>query len=87
MAERLGFEPRVDLSAYTRLAGARLRPLGHLSGMLDAADHAYSYGKWRRARDSNPHEPCGSVDFKSTALPIRTSPPSYQIIKIRPGLL
>jgi hypothetical protein len=31
LAERLGFEPRVDLSAYTRLAGARLRPLGHLS--------------------------------------------------------
>src|SRR5438874_9948344 len=30
---------------------------------------------WRRARDSNPHGPCGPVDFKSTALPVEASPP------------
>jgi hypothetical protein len=30
-AEREGFEPSVELSPNTRLAGERLRPLGHLS--------------------------------------------------------
>ena len=32
--------------------------------------------KKRRARDSNPQGPRGPVDFKSTALPVRTSPPN-----------
>ena len=31
-AEREGFEPSVEFYPYTRLAGVRLRPLGHLSG-------------------------------------------------------
>ena len=31
MAERAGFEPAVQVSPYTRLAGEHLRPLGHLS--------------------------------------------------------
>ena len=32
MAERAGFEPAVRaLNPYTRLAGGRLQPLGHLS--------------------------------------------------------
>ena len=30
---------------------------------------------WRRAGDSNSHVPCGTVDFKSTALPVEASPP------------
>jgi hypothetical protein len=44
LAERLGFEPRVDLSAYTRLAGARLRPLGHLSSLSIVKDTAEGEG-------------------------------------------
>ena len=32
MAEREGFEPSVEVSPHTRLAGEHLRPLGHLSG-------------------------------------------------------
>ena len=32
MAEREGFEPSIPFNGYTPLAGARLRPLGHLSG-------------------------------------------------------
>ena len=31
MAEREGFEPSVEVSPHTRLAGEHLRPLGHLS--------------------------------------------------------
>ena len=31
VAERVGFEPTVHLSAYTHLAGEHLQPLGHLS--------------------------------------------------------
>ncbi len=31
-AERAGFEPAEQVSPFTRLAGERLRPLGHLSG-------------------------------------------------------
>ena len=31
MAEREGFEPSMQLSPHTRLAGERLQPLGHLS--------------------------------------------------------
>ena len=33
MAEREGFEPSIPFVRYTRLAGERLRPLGHLSAM------------------------------------------------------
>ena len=33
MAEREGFEPSIPFNGYTPLAGARLRPLGHLSGL------------------------------------------------------
>ena len=36
----------------------------------------------RRARDSNPHEPRGPVDFKSTALPVRTSPPESRVCSL-----
>ena len=32
MAEREGFEPSIGLT-YTPLAGERLQPLGHLSGL------------------------------------------------------
>jgi hypothetical protein len=31
MAEREGFEPSVEVSPHTRLAGEHLQPLGHLS--------------------------------------------------------
>ena len=31
MAERVGFEPTVRLSTYTRFPGVRLKPLIHLS--------------------------------------------------------
>ncbi len=33
LAERVGFEPTVHLSAYTHLAGEHLQPLGHLSAV------------------------------------------------------
>ena len=33
MAEKEGFEPSMGFKAHTPLAGERLRPLGHLSGM------------------------------------------------------
>lgn len=36
-AEREGFEPSVGCYPYTRLAGVRLRPLGHLSIPVDDA--------------------------------------------------
>ena len=35
MAEREGFEPSVRHSPYTRFPGVHLKPLGHLSGLLD----------------------------------------------------
>ena len=76
LAERLGFEPRVDLSglhALSRRAPSTARP--PLLYVGRRGQRISLYGGWRRARDSNPHEPRGSVDFKSTALPIRTSPP------------
>ncbi len=34
MAERVGFEPTVHLSAHTHLAGEHLQPLGHLSNVI-----------------------------------------------------
>ncbi len=34
MAEREGFEPSIRFKTYTPLAGERLQPLGHLSGVL-----------------------------------------------------
>ena len=34
MAEREGFEPSIRDKTYTPLAGERLQPLGHLSGLL-----------------------------------------------------
>ena len=37
MAEREGFEPSIGLT-YTPLAGARLRPLGHLSGARESTE-------------------------------------------------
>jgi hypothetical protein len=75
LAERLGFEPRVDLSglhALSRRAPSTTRP-----PLLNVRPHRQDapYIDERRARDSNPHEPRGPVDFKSTALPVRTSPP------------
>jgi len=79
LAERLGFEPRVDLSglhALSRRAPSTARPplLNIRPCRQDASDIDA-----RRARDSNPHEPHGPVDFKSTALPVRTSPPNLWI--------
>ena len=38
MAEREGFEPSVRVYTYTRLAGERLRPLGHLSSCVRAGN-------------------------------------------------
>jgi hypothetical protein len=35
LAERMGFEPTIQCYPYTRLAGERLRPLGHLSSAGD----------------------------------------------------
>ena len=35
LAERVGFEPTVRLSTYTRFPGVRLKPLIHLSGNAD----------------------------------------------------
>ena len=35
VAEREGFEPSVEVSPHTRLAGEHLRPLGHLSGRME----------------------------------------------------
>jgi hypothetical protein len=83
LAERLGFEPRVDLSglhALSRRAPSTARPpllsvRSYWQTRLDTAQ--------RRARDSNPHEPRGPVDFKSTALPVRTSPPRHKIKHFR----
>jgi hypothetical protein len=77
LAERLGFEPRVDLSglhALSRRAPSTARP-----PLLSVGPYwqTRSDTAKRRARDSNPHEPRGPVDFKSTALPVRTSPPRY----------
>src|SRR6266545_674513 len=46
--------------------------------MLDHTSKTQPHTTKRRARDSNPHEPRGPVDFKSTALPVRTSPPRHQ---------
>ena len=76
LAERLGFEPRVDLSglhALSRRAPSTTRP-----PLLNDGPYRQDapYIDERRARDSNPHEPRGPVDFKSTALPVRTSPPN-----------
>ena len=34
MAEREGFEPSMGVKAHTPLAGERLQPLGHLSGII-----------------------------------------------------
>lgn len=34
MAEKEGFEPSIGVKAYTPLAGERLQPLGHLSGIV-----------------------------------------------------
>ena len=31
MAERMGFEPTIDVTTYNGLANRRLQPLGHLS--------------------------------------------------------
>jgi hypothetical protein len=33
MAEREGFEPSMEFNPHTPLAGERLQPLGHLSGI------------------------------------------------------
>ena len=43
---------------------------------------AHVLKNWRRARDSNPQGACAPVDFKSTALPVRASPPGQK----RPSL-
>ncbi len=43
MAEREGFEPSIGVT-YTPLAGARLQPLGHLSGTRESTES-------RRSRD------------------------------------
>ena len=41
MAEREGFEPSKENNPLTRLAGERLRPLGHLSvfGFFEGIDY------------------------------------------------
>jgi hypothetical protein len=75
LAERLGFEPRVDLSGLHTLS--RRAPSTARPPLLNVGPYRQtrSVTAKRRARDSNPHEPRGPVDFKSTALPVRTSPP------------
>ena len=35
MAEREGFEPSMEFNPHTPLAGERLQPLGHLSGIFN----------------------------------------------------
>ena len=80
LAERLGFEPRVDLSGLHTLS--RRAPSTARPPLLNVGPYRQARTAscaTRRARDSNPHEPRGPVDFKSTALPVRTSPPSLLI--------
>ncbi len=70
MAERAGFEPAVRFYPDSRLAGERLRPLGHLSAK-SARNHPGGGGGIRT--------PGGLVrpsgDFKSPAFVHSATPP------------
>ena len=48
--EREGFEPSVRDKTYTRLAGERLRPLGHLSVFMRITDSIDSFSCAQRCR-------------------------------------
>ena len=64
MAERVGFEPTVHLSAYTHLAGEHLQPLGHLSAVCGGGSRIRTHG----ARE-------GTTAFKAAALNHSAIPP------------
>ena len=50
LAERVGFEPTVRLSTYTRFPGVRLKPLIHLSGMAILTDcDCFPASRYQRA--------------------------------------
>ena len=75
--ERVGFEPTVPLSGYTRFPVAPIRPLWHLS--QDARDAAAQRNfdaqrqisrtlvRERRGWDSNPRDPFGAYTISSRA--------------------
>jgi hypothetical protein len=50
LAEREGFEPSVEFLPHIRLAGVRLRPLGHLSGACRMAEGGGFEPPWGRPR-------------------------------------
>ena len=50
--EREGFEPSMEVSPHTRLAGECLQPLGHLSGRVDGSPPAQASTPSRRSRNS-----------------------------------
>jgi hypothetical protein len=71
MAEREGFEPSVEVSPYTRLAGEHLKPT-RSSLRIGFTEEGFRAGGtvrmrpflglgccWRRERDSNPRSPEG----------------------------
>jgi hypothetical protein len=73
LAEREGFEPSIGDKPYTPLAGARLRPLGHLSGTLrpgmpgsrscrgvTAARGAILAARWAKVKDNLCGVRCGA---------------------------
>ena len=43
MAERMGFEPTIDVATYNGLANRRLQPLGHLSNFIHAVIFSKSH--------------------------------------------
>ena len=78
MAEREGFEPSIGVT-YTPLAGARLQPLGHLSGTQESNESPARSDPWaaltprkpKRFRPRRPPEP--DAGARHQAAPPRTT--------------
>src|SRR3954464_11549860 len=69
-AERAGFEPAMEVSPHTRLAGECLQPLGHLSGQ---ASQSRASASFRRAREKAhmlpPADPAAPLRYNVPAAP------------------
>ena len=73
MAERQGFEPWAGFYPDSRLAGGRLKPLGHLSKTY--------FSKWRRGWDSNPRTFLGADCFRDSSNQPDSATPPYFVSK------
>ena len=75
LAESEGFEPSIGDKPYTPLAGARLRPLGHLSGTASGSSRLSLLLRCYRCKGRNSNDLIeeGKELFEGLALIVNTS--------------